>query len=808
MKNLKKKFFRFFKNFWPYLLIIAVVCVFFWKVFIKSLIPFPGDFVVGIYYPWLDYKWGYSTGVPVKNPIIADVPSFIYPMQTYAVELMKKGQWPLWNRLILGGVPLLANFQSAPFTPLIFLYFLFDKITAWSMQIIFAHILAAVFTYLLLKQWGVSKLGGVTGGLIFAFSGYNLIWSQWNGHVLAAAFIPLILFFQDRWLKRGKIMDGVGVSFAFCFQLFSGYPQTVTYTAVAVALLWLFRIFEYKRIVVRTLLLLLFFSLGMGVAATQLLTGKELLSLSQWMSEPHPYEWAFLPWQKVITFFAPDFFGNHVTQNYWGPQDYTSNTGFVGIVAFVLASLGIILIRKRREILYLVTLCVTTLLISFPTVFSIFLWQHNILGMRSSSAHRALVLFNLGVALMVGFGFDLLLKSKINIKNIIKVLFIPGLLIAGFTLYSLILYYLSSYNPQVLDPVLQGIPKYMVGLRNMVLPLGILAATSLLLFLVRSGSRFNKIAVYLLAILMIFEIYRFGWKFTPFSPKSFVYPDTPVLEFLNSQQKPFRVAGSSVIPVNLIMPYKIEYLEGYETMRPLLISRFIAVLNTSNSKANPAGRYGIIDNYTSPLLDLTNTKYYLTHKLNEKEDLDPDGTIPLKFDTSRFSVVFEDRSVAVLESKTALPRAFMVYDWEVIGDDEKILDRLLDNDFPYFKKIILDKEPSVNKPVSEKHKKADVNYRLYGEQESVIEVTTDSDGLLFISDSYYPGWKAYIDNNETEILRADFAFRAVNVTKGVHEVRFKYQPASFWNGLIISALSFLLLSLLWIIIKLLGKKGG
>ncbi len=744
MKNLKTKLSLFFKTAWlarrragPYLLIIIAVCLFFWKVFIKGLIPFPGDFVVGIYYPWLDYKWGYSTGVPVKNPIIADVPSFIYPMQTYAMELMKNGQWPLWNRFILGGAPLLANFQSAPFTPFFFLYFLFDKITAWSLQIIIAHLLAAVFAYLLLKEWGVSKISSAIGGIIFAFSGYNLIWSQWNGHTLAASFIPLILFFQDRWLKKGRIMDGAGVSVALSFQLFSGYPQTVIYTAVAAAVLCLFRVFEYKRIIFRTVLLQLFYLLGLGLAATQLLTGKELLSLSQWMSEPHPFEWAFLPWQKVITFFAPDYFGSHVTRNYWGPQDYTSNTGFVGIVAFVLASLGIILIKKRREISYLVSLCAAALLLSFPTVISIFLWQHNILGMRSSSAHRALVLFNLGVALLAGFGLDLLIKYKVKTKNIIRVLFIPGLTMVGFTL------------------LLRETPKYLVGLRNLVLPLGILIATGLLLFLTGSGGKIKKAAIYLLMVLMIFEIFRFGWKFTPFSPKSFVYPVTPVLEFLNSRQKPFRIVGSRVIPVNLIMPYKVESLEGYETMRPLLISKFIAVLNNNSSTANPAGRYGIIDNYTSRLLDLVNTKYYLTLK----KDIG-------KFDPKRFTLAFEDKSVAILESKTALPRAFMVYDWEVEKDGIKILDKLLDPKYPFDKKIILEEDPG------------------------------DVEKMYFISDAYYPGWKAYVDGKETKIYRADFAFRAIAVPQGEHEIKFEYKPESFYNGLKISVLSLVILLLL------------
>jgi len=227
---------------WPVLVLLGVVLLFFWKVFLLGLVPFPGDFVVGVYYPWLDYKWGFITGVPVKNPIMADVPSYIYPIQTLGVQLMKMGQWPLWNSKILAGTPLLANLQSAPFSPTIFVYFLFDTLTAWSVQVILQHVLAGLFLFALLRHWKVSKTGSVFGGVIFAFSGFNLIWSQWNGHALSAAFIPLFLLFEDRFLERLRFRDGIGVTASLGFMILSGYQQVILYTIVAGGLLWLVRI--------------------------------------------------------------------------------------------------------------------------------------------------------------------------------------------------------------------------------------------------------------------------------------------------------------------------------------------------------------------------------------------------------------------------------------------------------------------------------------------------------------------------------------------------------------------------------------
>lgn len=506
MKDLKNKLLNFCKRGWPFLAIILVVGLFFWRVFLKKEIPFPGDFVVGVYYPWLDYKWGFPTGVPVKNPIIADVPSLIYPTQTLAVDLMKKGQWPLWNPRILGGVPLMANFQSAPFSPTVFFYFIFNKTTAWAIQIILSHFLAVLFTYLLLRWWRVSKLGSLLGGIIFAFSGYNLIWSQFNGHTLAAVFIPLILLFEDRWLEKRKVLDLLGLSVALCFQVFSGYPQTCYYTLLACGLLWLIKIFKQKEIIFKTIGLAISFLLGMGLAAPQILVGKEFLSLSQWMFEWHPFGWTFLPWQKIITFLAPDYFGNHVTQNYWGLQDYTSNTGFVGVTAFILAILGIFLFKKRKEIIFLVSLLIVIIFLAFPTFLSIFIWQHNIFGMGSSSAHRILVLFNLSIAALAAFGFDQL-KFKIKRKNLLISILIPFIIFLIFGIYAFVLRGTT---------VLLYINVSTVALRNLIFPFAIFVLTTLV---ISWKQKFH----FLLIFICIFELFRFGWKFTPFSSPDFVF---------------------------------------------------------------------------------------------------------------------------------------------------------------------------------------------------------------------------------------------------------------------------------------------
>jgi uncharacterized membrane protein YfhO len=61
-----------------------------------------------------------------------------------------------------------------------------------------------------------------------------------------------------------------------------------------------------------------------------------------------------------------------------------------------------------------------------------------------------------------------------------------------------------------------------------------------------------------------------------------------------------------------------------------------------------------------------------------------------------------------------------------------------------------------------------------------ILVNTTQPGFLVLSDSYYPSWNAYINGNRAEILRANYAFRAVALPNGENVVEFKYEPISFY----------------------------
>ena len=138
---------------WPLLILGLVVAIFFRKFLLLGKLPIPADTTVGMYHPWLEIVWdNLVAGTPFKNFLITDPVRQLYPWRQLAINLLKNGQLPLWNPYTFGGMPLLANFQSAVFYPFNIFFFLLPFNLVWGGLILIQPLLAGIFLYLYLRQ--------------------------------------------------------------------------------------------------------------------------------------------------------------------------------------------------------------------------------------------------------------------------------------------------------------------------------------------------------------------------------------------------------------------------------------------------------------------------------------------------------------------------------------------------------------------------------------------------------------------------------------------------------------------------------
>ncbi len=133
--------------------------------------------------------------------------------------------------------------------------------------------------------------------------------------------------------------------------------------------------------------------------------------------------------------------------------------------------------------------------------------------------------------------------------------------------------------------------------------------------------------------------------------------------------------------------------------------------------------------------------------------------------------------VKIYENLDAPPRAFLVYNAEVIPDTTAALERMRQPEFDPFETVIL----AEGQPPGETADAGEATIIAYEPERVVIEVTSTADAYLVLADAYYPGWTATIDGEAAPILKADVVFRAISVPTGEHTIIMQYTPSG-WSG--------------------------
>ena len=140
-------------------------------------------------------------------------------------------------------------------------------------------------------------------------------------------------------------------------------------------------------------------------------------------------------------------------------------------------------------------------------------------------------------------------------------------------------------------------------------------------------------------------------------------------------------------------------------------------------------------------------------------------------------------------NQDALPRAYVVFRHEVCNP-EQALERVVRGNLDARNVVLLEQHPPAPPqsgaepiPLGEPVEVELVEDR---PRQVAIDVRMSRDGLLVLTDSWYPGWEAEADGRPLSILRANYLFRAVRLSAGRHRVLFRYRPWSWRAGLLLS----------------------
>lgn len=750
-----------FKKNIPIFFLLLITCVFFYKTIFKGLIPFPGDMLVGAYYPWLDHNWGgFVTSVPVKNPLISDVFSQFYLWKNLIVKSLNNYQFPLWNPYSYSGYPLFANFHSGVLNPFNLLMFIFGNIKGWSLLVMSQFIFCSLTMYLFLKKIYPNNIfASLTGSITYAFSGFMVTWSQFVTAGFAMIWLPLLFLNIEKFYDTKKIKYIFYLSFLYFLLMTSGHLQALVYGLIFSGCYFLYKYFKNISIKINPTLYwyILGIILSLLMMAVQLLPTIEMGKYSVRFDENYisGYNFGLLSLDRITTFFAPDYFGNPTTFNFWGSFNYHETVIYSSILIIFALIFCIYSFKKLKNEKFFLLIAIVVLLLIFDTPIGKIIYILKVPGLSTSSAGRLALIYVFCVSILVTYFINNIYVLKL--KNTIRYYWGYFLFLFVISVSTLIM-----YKTAYLYPVLQQ--NYMVALRNLFFPIVI----SCFIFFILAFVTNNNIKNFLILLLVIFDLFRFGWKYTPFVKAEYIFPKTNITSFLQNQSGLFRIEKENgpLLTPNTWTAYNLSSTSGYDPMAINDYSKYFQS-NLNNQKINPySSRYSELNHYNAKELGESNVKYLLALKYDNIDKISSEGDhLNYKINLNEWNKVYEYGSVVVLENKEFKPRIEIV--------DQNSQESIKDIDY------------SANKI-------------------TFVANSQKDNSILVLRDTWYPGWKAIVNNKEVVIDKYLGIYRQIYIPEGESAIEFVYQPKSFYYGLYISSIS--LIVWLFFIIKFNNKK--
>ncbi len=743
------------KNF-PILFIFAVWFIFAFPFLFKTVTPYPSKYLTTFFGPWSAYSQFAS---PVKNNAMPDIIGQIYPWKFFTINTYKNHEIPLWNPNSFSGTPHLANYQSAVFSIVNIGFFLMPFLSWWTIIVILQPLLAGIFTYLFMTTQLKKRENAILPSISFMFCGFITTWMGYATLGYAILFLPLALFFIEKFIEKKKPYFLVLLPLTIPLSFFSGHFQISIYFLGAIISYIIF-----KSVVCRNLkdAILLACSVFFGILLSMPQLAPTFELYSQSVREGIIQKIEAIPWVYLPTLLAPDYFGNPVTRNAWLGH-YAEWNGYIGLLGIFFAALSFT--RKKFPIIFFAILALVSLLLAFDTPALDLLIVLKIPVLSTSAASRIIVLFSFSAAVLSGFGLEYFLEdfSKGKFR---KIYLVTGIFLALL----LILWILPQFHIGF-SGEFSAIAK-----SNLKFPTILLV---ILLFLIAclhfiKARRKIEVFLFILLILISFEMLRFSMKWLPYDPKSLVYPAVPVTSYFKKIAGYNRVFGNFGAEDSNY--FNLPGVEGYDALYIKRYGQFIEYL--SEGKLENSERSGVSfpkqGKYSLEGANLLGIKYII-HKISDGQNV---WEFPFwKYDSKSVKLLFDDKVYQVLENTNAFPRAFLVKNIITETQDEKILSSMFGSN------INLSDTAVTEEPISfEKNNGGSVEIKKYTPNFIAIQTVSTASSFLVLTDSYYPGWEAKIDGNETHIFRTDYTFRGVKIPEGRHEVTFTYRPKSFRYG--------------------------
>ncbi|HDQ71087.1 MAG TPA: hypothetical protein ENN19_03205, partial [Chloroflexi bacterium] len=287
---------------------------------------------------------------------------------------------------------------------------------------------------------------------------------------------------------------------------------------------------------------------------------------------------------------------------------------------------------------------------------------------------------------------------------------------------------------------------------------------------------------YLAVGLLLLDLVSFGQGFAPAVDPALLAYTPPSIAFLQAQQSEiapgdwryatFTPPGTTkTMNANMGIFYRLPTVNGYDSLFSKQYADYMGLIEPQNERLyNRISSFREWSSLDSPLTDLLNVKYVVTE---------------VEIPNPKYALVYHDEAVRIYENLAVMPRAYTLPLSAAMATDDfgdtvqrydprryVILDAGGEAGGPAFAPA---ESPQPAEPVPQ----AVTGYTI---NEVEVSVQTGEASWLVLTDSYFPGWKAFVRpagagedaETEVEIYHVNGNFRGVFLeAPGAWTVRFK-----------------------------------
>jgi hypothetical protein len=680
---------------------------------------------------------------------------------------LASGHLPLWDPFAMSGKPLLADYQSAVFSPFTWLAAVFGGTWGYSIAMLAKMLVGGLGMVVFLRLLGIRSVGVALGAIAFAGCSYMVVWLAWP-HSAVAALVPWA-FAAVEWQLRRPSPAGIGaLALVVALQFFAGHTETSIALAEGLVIYAACRSFEGGVIRYRALVGLGgAAALGTVAAAAQLVPFMHELLTTSLSSYHRGLGLLHNDPSALSSWIVPNLHGNPGIDGQLGrPPHYNQTTGFAGVAALVLAVVGAGLPVRQRSVK--VGLIVMTLF-ALGVVYGLLTPIVGRLPILSVTYNfYTIVLICFGIASLAALGVDALAGQPRRESALGAAALLAGLAgLAGTGVLIAVFAVLKVRAEQLVPPlphVLHGGLGFwaVLGLTSLLAAVGLATA---------AWKRGGSLAVPSIVVLALMESGLFASSYLPQVPPSEAPPPSLVMSWLEAHAGSQRIAavGNTMLPETASL-YRLTDVRAFDVVRPPGMKRFWSL---ADPNYYDDGLNTTLNEPQAPWLAAAGVSYVVTG-----------GDQPLP----GTDAVYQAEGMTVGSVPNA--RQFVAAAAHVTcAGSQDAAAAALQAGGP-LGPVVLE---TADCPITSQ---ADVQ-ALSGRPERMeIAVVAQAPTVVVVLQSNTPDWTATIDGQTARVLPADLQFQAIAVPAGRHTVVLSYDPLSVRIGIAASAVALALILVL------------